>query len=207
MKFVIRRQNWMRGVANARLCDPDTDHCCCLGFVSFQLGKERKNLVDVAVPTSVGDVEYLTFPYPEDAPKTAVHGMWADGKYQGETLLTSCAMGINDDQNITEEERERRLTILFGIFGHELVFEGDGRPTYTCITPCRCGQNEWVKVDSFYDECIYCRRVRFPRIRIDGFDATYCEIEDILDEIREYEIKPGTLCKFYDSKSRYIIVG
>jgi hypothetical protein len=92
---------------------------CCLGFVSNQCGVPKKAMAGVASPTNIGSHEEKLFDILIEDPK---------GEYDytilDETNLAMAAMSINDDDSLTNKERESRLKDLFKKHGFTLKFTG-----------------------------------------------------------------------------------
>ena len=125
MRIVIKRQTWERGrpAESAMLTDYGT--YCCLGFFAKECGVEDKLLKHQLTPQDVPQIlSDLVLVSPENFDRdTGLSWMFADDSYRYNNLLANCAMEINDDTEITDEERELHLTLLFDLFGHEIVFE------------------------------------------------------------------------------------
>lgn len=120
MKFQITRSNWLRGEADdpVLLRSPDL-HMCCLGFLACAVGYDKTDLLDTRTPsTLVEDTQKNFWP----------HGMLdlhRDSKSQAtqtDSMLAQDLMDINDSDQITDEEREAHLTLLFSEIGITVEF-------------------------------------------------------------------------------------
>jgi hypothetical protein len=115
VKFTVSRETWIRGGDDiTRLLRPRDGKMCCLGFVCEQLGVPRDELRDRGAPADVGTMSLRI-----------VEGVLTRRSDLGTLYnndLTESAIGINDDEKIDDDERERRLTALFAEHGHELEF-------------------------------------------------------------------------------------
>lgn len=86
---------------------------CCIGQACTQLGVEKELLFDKAVPAELSKhIDFLTS-------VTVIYGR----KYDSQ--LTKSAMSINDDEELTPQEREKELVALFDRYGHTLAFTGE----------------------------------------------------------------------------------
>lgn len=119
-RFVVRREKWMRGLNkyDTRLLDDD-GKMCCLGFVCVQCGMAPETIHDLGTPEDVASYDCGS---PE--PVTGVLGFYDDERGRWcDNALTRDAISINDDGDIDDAERERRLSELFAKHGYEMVFE------------------------------------------------------------------------------------
>lgn len=115
-RFVVSRARWMRGQEDAQLLD-NHDRMCCLGFVCEQRGLPREMLLGTPdpgwlMPGETGPVDGLL----------TVRGATGTPRDRC-TALASDAIVVNDDDEIDDAERERRLSALFAAHGYEMVFE------------------------------------------------------------------------------------
>lgn len=112
MKFIIDRSKWRTGslsdvrtgLGNTVLKNHE-GYMCCLGFICEQSGCK--------------DIMYRLSPYALDNPPSFL------SQNNRDTKLTNDAMSINDDGEITPEEKEKVLTKLFKEHGIELEFVGE----------------------------------------------------------------------------------
>lgn len=117
MQFTIDRSKWRCGTLGAyRQGGGETallnseGYQCCLGFICEQLGINHHKMLNKAFPLEVTGDNLLT----------------VDASFKSaNTQFTDSAIEINDTEWIDSSERERRLEMLCGIWGHELVFQGE----------------------------------------------------------------------------------
>jgi len=143
----IDRKEWRRGGNRMDLCEmfDDTNllsanHMkCCLGFAMIASGAEFSSVLNKGEPKDIkGGLDSLSngdmFGLLQGGIEADVED--EDGNYclmETELVnspLTDAAIDINDNKNITEEERESRLTELFKKYGHTVEFYGETDPAY-----------------------------------------------------------------------------
>lgn len=107
MKFIVSRKKWYRGQgkAGSMLRRPD-GQMCCLGHCALQCGIPEEKIQNVGAPASLCGLE-----------KSMPDWMSRSGEVNGDG-----AMDINDMENITEREREKRLRAFFKQHGDQIVF-------------------------------------------------------------------------------------
>lgn len=118
MKFTVDRSKWRFGGGKHFDTKGETQllnnrgYMCCLGFCMKQLGLDDNLIRDKAAPANVM-LKHNDFvscgPY---------------GTIKNSSLSME-AMRINDNDNISGPERERRLIELFSEHGHEIEFVGE----------------------------------------------------------------------------------
>lgn len=103
-KLTIQRHKWFRGRGSehSRLLRHD-GRMCCLGFYSLQCGLQPEHILGCGLPSNA-----KTFDDPLPLPQPM---QWLD---RCELRIA----GINDDEDITEEEREQELTESFKKYGN-----------------------------------------------------------------------------------------
>lgn len=119
--FTIDRTTWRRGGGRLRNTGPTymlnfQGNKCCLGHIASQCGFTDKQLRGHNTPTSV---VYAAGATPA--------GFLTQGR-QGHVLptpLTGEAIGINDDEYMTDADREAKLIELFQRHGYTIKFVGD----------------------------------------------------------------------------------
>lgn len=125
MKFVVNRSKWRAGgwKENAIGEGPTSlrnseGFMCCLGHCALQLGAKPKEIIECAMPNEIADKngEYKILPIIT----TKVSGQ----EYAEYSSLSEQAAEINDDDTLTQVQRERKLKSLFSKFKHELEFVG-----------------------------------------------------------------------------------
>lgn len=123
MKFIIDKSKWRAGNISGngigkgptRLLNED-GFMCCLGQIELQLGLTFDQILDKGKPHMVKIENILTKRKKTTLPEYS------------DSLLSKNAMSINDNSNLTTEQRITELTNLFSQHGHELVFEGEEVP-------------------------------------------------------------------------------
>ena len=124
MEFTVKRNKWVSGTSSS----PDTKvgeggskllnkqgYMCCLGFCAKQLGAKKKELLGAGQPCSL----LQNLPVINKKVKC-----YLGGEYIGNTVLSEEAMYINDNGDLSPQQREKKLTSLFKKFGHALTFTG-----------------------------------------------------------------------------------
>lgn len=108
MKVKINRDTWLRGQGGSEsyLRRKSDEKMCCLGFAAFECGVELSDIVDHRTPYDF-EVGY-NWPVPPT---------WNGGGYER-------LMNINDDLDLTEIERERKLIGAGKEVGLEFEFYG-----------------------------------------------------------------------------------
>jgi hypothetical protein len=107
MKFTIDRSKWrcggrgpnQRGKYKTQLLNK-LGYMCCLGQILEQLGFERTKFLGVCQPSTI-NFEYENI---------LIKG---NGYSCQNSYLAEAAMAINDNDSITDSEREEKLTELF----------------------------------------------------------------------------------------------
>ena len=128
LKFTVQRKTWYRGKGadESRLCTLDGEKCC-LGFLARALGYRHDRILNRGTPDDV-------FKNGDDGTKTRINKwpaslveamLMENGKTDyTNTELCSRLMNLNDDTSITEEYREKRLTVVFKEAGIQVQFKG-----------------------------------------------------------------------------------
>lgn len=108
-EFTIKRSKWLRGEDGDSFLLRSTDgKMCCLGQIANQCRVAKAHLKDRGTPAQVG---------------TSIAGKIKDFVMEGNnTPLSYDAMKINDDEEITDKVREKRLISLFKKHGITLTF-------------------------------------------------------------------------------------
>ena len=119
MHFKVDRSKWRRGHTKMRMetAGPpcllnEEGNSCCLGFCALQLGLSPSEIFYVAYPNGIGH-PLKDFNQPGELP-----GSWLN------TLLSVGAAGLNENCELTEAEREKKLKALFRQHGHTISFHG-----------------------------------------------------------------------------------
>lgn len=116
LKVVIDRSRWLRMTPDADegyqpVLLNEEGHMCCLGFCLAAAGVGERRLIGKAYPNAV----YIKTPLPKSV-RFLVQPY--DKGFKTESLFTS----INDDEKLTEAERESRLTEEFARRGVDVTF-------------------------------------------------------------------------------------
>ena len=111
MKLTITRSNWLHGEKyNSRLLRTSDNKMCCLGFLAKMLGSSDDDIKGQYSPAT--------------APKVA----WIEGMVDSDSVckldsrISDHLMQVNDNQLITDTEREEKLQSLFSTLGVEVEF-------------------------------------------------------------------------------------
>lgn len=121
-KFTVTRHNWLRGEGgdDSRLLRPEDGKMCCLGHISLQCGITQDEIMNVLAPAGIIDEAWGLFPEPLRPMKRPYRGInktWNDN-----SGLAHVMMGLNDDETITDEDREHRLKQIAASRGIKLEF-------------------------------------------------------------------------------------
>lgn len=126
MRFTVDRSKWRFGdtadLGDGRgetLLLNSKGYMCCLGFCMKQLGYADDDLISYGSPFEVTDASTPFTRRFEEEGKIVDTGLSVD------TVLSEEAMRINDDEDISNEERESELSNLFSKHGHEIEFVGE----------------------------------------------------------------------------------
>lgn len=120
-RLVIDRTTWLRGDSkNSSLLRTEDGKMCCLGFCALQAGFTPEQIEDKPEPTGVSTIDD-----PDD--------LWPDGILERiedtdpetdelvveycTTLVTDELMATNDNENLLDSEREKKITSLFASIG------------------------------------------------------------------------------------------
>src|ERR1700723_7710 len=114
-KFTIYRGNWRRGGDSEGLCGRfgttsllnDEGFMCCLGQCAMQLGISREFILGMAEPLDIDNCRLRL------ADGVLVAEAEEDYPILRHTKLTRDAMYINDNEKISDAERESQLIYLF----------------------------------------------------------------------------------------------
>jgi hypothetical protein len=113
--LIINRAKWrtggdsriQTGEGSTKLLNND-GFMCCLGFRCHQMGIPKKDLLGYLSPAGLS--ENWVIPDLVDS--------------AGDTDFTTTAVDINDDECITQEEREKEITEHFATIGVTVEFKG-----------------------------------------------------------------------------------
>ena len=109
--FTVKRSEWFRGKGSveSKLLREDGKRCC-IGFVGQQCGftdEQLRNVSSVSWTLFNADVRKEQWP------------SWMSERYGGDI---QAAYGTNDDEKLTDEERETKLKEIFARNSDEIVF-------------------------------------------------------------------------------------
>lgn len=127
MKFVIDRSKWRcggdgpfrRGIGPTHMTNRD-GFKCCLGQCGSQLGVPDDSMLLMATPCAVA----VNWADAGERMSPVLVELTA-GRLPEDSALSAAAMDINDDENISHDEREAKLRELFASHGHEIEFVGE----------------------------------------------------------------------------------
>lgn len=105
--FIIDTMYWMRGKADGELLCKTKNYAnmCCLGHICLQSGVPKEKLVSIGTPEDILD-EY------ETGETTGKINFLLSPK-RLDNFLSEDAISINDDPEISDEERIKKLKVLF----------------------------------------------------------------------------------------------
>lgn len=120
--YVIYRGSWRRGgdsqersseLGSTSLYEPKTKMMCCLGQCAFEAGTPISKLVDIGEPADV-DV----------CPNLIESGLISEDDWGStrQSKFSNEAIAINDDEAITDQQREEKLIDLSSRYGHTITF-------------------------------------------------------------------------------------
>jgi hypothetical protein len=125
MKFTIDRKTWLRGEGedDSALLREYDNKMCCLGGIARQCG--ITGIVGELSPAGVEEDQWDKFPEPLrplKKPHTLKGVPLANKTYNDNSDLATDMMKVNDDEGISDEEREAKLKELCAPHGIELEF-------------------------------------------------------------------------------------
>lgn len=131
MKLEIDRAKWLRGELDSKLLRERDQKMCCLGFYSLACGLTKDNILEYCEPNQpFENAKNLRVP-------TDMKGLveteteeceLADGSFRTDTYysitgISQQLMRVNDDVNLTDAQREARITQLFAEIAVEVSFK------------------------------------------------------------------------------------
>lgn len=128
--FVVDRKKWLRGEGDENSCLLTRgNRMCCLGFYAEACGLDRKVIRNIATPSNAvkvtkGEPTAVDREYREVSRKSDVVWKTKLVNISGDDSIT-CGrmMSVNDDEDITDEVRETKLTALFKALGIKVKFK------------------------------------------------------------------------------------
>lgn len=123
MRFAVQRHKWRcggdgpsaHGFGTTYLLN-DEGYRCCLGFVAQQCGHTDSQIRRLGEPCEDRELSEVLV--------TEVYDQSNECTKVVNSALADKAVSINDEKELSRDERESRLIALFSYHGHELVFEG-----------------------------------------------------------------------------------
>lgn len=117
MKFTVDRKTWIRGESSwddakatneSMLLNQKLGKMCCLGFLAKACGSNDSDIRNIGIP---------------EAAPCVVWPPWV--LFMGyNSLATEHLIKLNDDVDIGDDERERRIKEEFAAHGDEVEFVG-----------------------------------------------------------------------------------
>jgi len=108
-KLIIDRKKWRRGHDDGNTYLLAENGMCCLGFDTINEGFSNSEIKDCFEPANLcKKIMGLTKPT-------------QDGSFEN-TVIATRLMIINDSENYTEENREKKITKLFSKIGRKVEF-------------------------------------------------------------------------------------
>ena len=119
-KFKVKRSKWFRGQgSDDSFLLNNEGQMCCLGFYSAACGIKKSYLKNEEAPGEINsDIQnqWQTFLLNDSDIDT-------EEQYKIDSWACTQLMKINDDENMSDTEREEKLTKLFANDGIEVKFE------------------------------------------------------------------------------------
>lgn len=124
-KFTVKRKRWLRGKGSdeSRLLT-NSNKMCCLGFYARACGLSTKQIKDQSSPENAAfiytysDDDYYASPEKDKVWKTKLIN-----KYGRDTATCSSLMETNDDEDMKDSVREKKIKSLFKKLGITVKFE------------------------------------------------------------------------------------
>ncbi len=110
MRFIVKRNRWLRGEPSSWLHRPTDHKQCCIGFVCRQLGATVNQVCQHTVAYRVKNLS-------AEAKLCLLDRSGSDRNWVQD------AYGVNDDLTIEDGEREKKLKAIFKRAGHQLIFK------------------------------------------------------------------------------------
>lgn len=117
MRFEVKRPEWYRGremesalfvQESSRVKDEFDRKRCCLGFFANACGLSDDQICNCQSTVDI----------PKDIVRNFASSEWSDLK----KMLINEMIRVNDDEYMSDKDREENLTALFKKAGHEIVF-------------------------------------------------------------------------------------
>lgn len=120
MKLVIDRSTWLRGEEDAGLLLREADgRRCCLGFLGVSCGIDDDAMASIGCPREVASTEWPAWLVTSEETEDE----YGDAELRRHDSATADRlMAINDDGDLSEPEREKRLAAIFAKHDVEVEF-------------------------------------------------------------------------------------
>ena len=117
--FVVKEDSWLRGKGswNSRLYDLRSGEKCCLGFLANACGLSNAAIVDIKSP-GAQKLKNNFDKFPKELIDSSEN---ISGTY--DAFITIQIMEINDNEDISDEERKEKLKNLFTSINIDIKFE------------------------------------------------------------------------------------
>lgn len=129
MKLVIDRTRWLRGEKDSFLLRELDDKMCCLGFYCIARELLEEDIEDKSDPSEVVETIKLNKHHPKNKIKDLITPLYGQESWNKTEILAwdnnyvcKKLMGVNDDDEITENEREKEIAGLFTSINTEVEF-------------------------------------------------------------------------------------
>ncbi len=109
MEFTVNRSSWLRGEANSFLLRPSDNKMCCLGFLAKKYGYSDEEIFNKDTFKSLSNIDKL----PEEF-------FYGSGNL---SFIIQKLMFENDKIDISDEDREKKLTEFFKLINIDVKFE------------------------------------------------------------------------------------
>lgn len=121
--LIIDRRLWARGGRNSRHSKLLVGgKLCCLGFHALACGLRKDEIEDMGTPRSAIVQHKLDIP-------EGMRFLFGDSiDHPPHSAAARTLMEINDDEQITDDEREKQLTTVFTQYGWAVTFIGPELP-------------------------------------------------------------------------------
>lgn len=127
MKITVKRSKWGTGPAGGSLRNAESGLRCCLGFAMEQVGCATSHITGAGMPAD------CLWNYSDRRREEKEKVLVKKGLLKEKTTEWGCvvsensdfciqAAGINDDEDITDTEREKQLKELAKKHGHTMRF-------------------------------------------------------------------------------------
>lgn len=114
MKLIIDRATWLRGEGyeDSKLYRPSDGKMCCLGFYSLACGLQQNDITELECPGSATDPK-INKKWPK----------WLTKLENSQTKECIDLMEHNDNENISDKERENKIKTIFARHGVKVEFK------------------------------------------------------------------------------------